>query len=218
MKRAALLLLVLALAAGGSAWAARDRIWPACSWKLRPAIATPGADLVFFGDSHVCRAQVSERYAAHDPAWRGFEGATSAQLAERAGQALAYRPRRVLLIAGTNDVVQGRTPEQFETDYARLVSLLAPGRDLALVTVPPCRHRLCAAPVEQDRLLEFNRRIARIAQARGARLIDLHAAIAASDGSLPAAMTSDGIHLSPQAYARFHALVADWVEGSARSR
>ena len=207
-----LLVLLLAVACALAVWVSRDRLWPACSWNSRPALATPDASLVVFGDSHVCGANFGETYASADPAWRGLVGATSAQLVERAGQALAYRPRRILLIAGTNDVVQGRTPEHFAADYRRLVVRLAPGRDLALVTVPPCSNPLCAHPLQQARLLEINRTIARLAEKRGATLIDLHAAIAAPDGSLPPALTTDGIHLSAQGYARFHALVGAWVE------
>ncbi|MGX7896085.1 GDSL-type esterase/lipase family protein [Tsuneonella sp. HG222] len=216
-RRFALLLAVLATVAGAALWHNRDRIWPSCSSRERPAWLTDPAPLVVFGDSHVCQARFGEEYPRVDFAWRGLPGATTAQLDERVGQALAPRPRKVLLVAGTNDVVQGRTPEQFRADYGQLVARFPQGPALALTTMPPCSNRLCNHPVQQQRLLAMNAEISRIAAERGATLIDLHAAIAGPDGSLPPDLTTDGIHLSAEANRRFHTLVAPWMEGETGS-
>jgi lysophospholipase L1-like esterase len=63
-------------------------------------------------------------------------------------------------------------------------------------------------------ILELNKRVAGIAAATSASLLDLHARVVDAQGELPEAMTTDGLHWKDAVYE----LLGKEIERSVRTR
>jgi hypothetical protein len=94
----------------------------------------------------------------------------------------------VIVQAGTNDLLRGRSPaEAAEGVRALWEGIAARGASPIGALIPPSDTRGALA-------VELNRLLAEAAAARGIPVIDVYSAVAAEDGSWAAGLTNDGIH------------------------
>lgn len=149
-----------------------------CRVELERRIAAEGLHDVFVGSLANGPGELTERH--HE----GHSGFRIDQVQEHAAAWISSsQPDLVLLMIGTNDVLEAfdlsRAPERL----ARLVDMILktlPSVHVLLATLPPNE-----AAERQTR--EFNRSLPAIARARAPRvtLVDLHAALAGSPGLFP---------------------------------
>ncbi|MDB5439319.1 MAG: lipase/acylhydrolase [Caulobacteraceae bacterium] len=136
---------------------------------------------------------------AGDKGWRSVNLARGGAMVSHATVQMAaaggFRSNWILIEAGINDVVAGRSPQQIGQDYDALLGLPPPGARLVVTLIPPGSFR------ERNQLIgQANLAIRQAAQAHGAQVIDLTADLA-PDGLIAPAYTTDGLHFSPAAYA-----------------
>jgi lysophospholipase L1-like esterase len=156
------------------------------------------------------RGDVESQYAywltKARPSWtvlnRGVNGERSDQIAARFDRdVLAARPDAVVIIAGVNDVYQGR-PASHVTDQLR--SMYERGRKAGLLivagTIVPYNT---ATPDQNARMREINAWIKDVAtRDHGVRFADTRAAVAAPDAPDRLAESPDGLHPSAAGYRR----------------
>ena len=125
---------------------------------------------------------------------------------------LRYRPRLVVLYAGDNDLVEGRTPERLLRDYktfaARLRSRL-PATRLVFVSIKPSPSRRAY----MDRARESNRLI-RDAIARDSlqQYVDVFTPMLDASGQpRPELFLADSLHMTRAGYQLWRARVAPVV-------
>ena len=100
-------------------------------------------------------------------------------------------PSLLVVSLGIVDARRNADPEAWERDYRRVVGL---AENVVLVSLSPVDHmRITERPVSDRTIAELNRRIVEIAAERGARVVP----------PLSRAMTTDGIHLSPEGQAQW---------------
>jgi lysophospholipase L1-like esterase len=172
--------------------------------QLRDDDANVGPDsIVVLGDSITAQGD----WASLLPDWpivnRGFPGYTSAELVPIAREVGAARPSAVVVLAGTNDIRDGRDAAWTATHLNDIVDRLqeaSPDTVVVLQTLLPRRD----AP---DAVRRANEVVAGIVQDRGLRLLDLYTPFDDGSGALRTTETTDGVHLSEAGYARWAALI-----------
>ena len=169
------------------------------------------------GDSHVCRQAWEGEFPDLAITARGRNGRTTRELLEWSNEVLRLDPALVVLIAGTNDAVRGRSLARAEADYRRLVARLRPGRRLVLVSIPPCSSPLCASPAKRRWIERWNGRVEAIARESGSGFVDLHAALDDGAGGLDPALSEDGAHVNAAGLERWKELLRPWLEPYHRS-
>ncbi|NGY04990.1 GDSL-type esterase/lipase family protein [Solimonas terrae] len=186
--------------------------WPALG-RYRAANARLNGvpqKLVFLGDS------ITEMWQAADPAMfgrgivnRGIAGQTAPQMLLRfMADVVSLTPRAVHLMAGTNDIA-GNTGPATVVDYqnhmlAMVALAQAHGLRVIIGSIPPMttvpwRREIDAVAA---RVVELNHWLRALAVGRGFVHADYHAVLAAPDGGMHAAFTTDGVHLSDTGYRR----------------
>ena len=150
---------------------------------------------------------------------RGFGGSILADVVYYMDRiVIPYRPRLVVLYAGDNDMVAGRTPDQVVRDYrvfaARLRSAL-PGTRLAYISIKPSPSRR----LHLERARETNRRIqAEIARDSLQTYVDVFTHMLDSSGQpRPELFLPDSLHMTRAGYVLWQRLVAPVLQES-RSR
>lgn len=197
--------------------AARFGLWPELmrpgrdvdivARDLQRTYPTQHADVVMLGDSLTAEVEWAEMLPGRNVVNRGVAGQTVYEIAERVDDVLRLRPQAVFLMAGTNDLMEGREPAEVATDYAALVDRLTAGGPTVVVQavlhVGRDRNRLGLQRFwynrRNDKIAEVNDRLREIAAKRGLPFLDLNL-ILAPGGVLPDAASIDGTHLQADLY------------------
>jgi len=107
----------------------------------------------------------------------------------------------VFLLIGINDLGDGRSLDSMEAGYREILSRIrekAPSIRVHVQSVLPTRGRYAR---HNPSVLEFNKRIERLAAEFGYSYVDLHKLMRDDQGELIAEFTNDGLHLNEAAYA-----------------
>lgn len=109
------------------------------------------------------------------------------------------RARRVVVLIGTNDLLQLRS-DGIEQRYRAVLAKVPARIQVTLVSVPPLDVKIASAQ-DVRAVVQASRR-ACAADAR-CTFVDAHAALSLEDGTpQPGVLLPDGIHLSSAGYAR----------------
>ncbi len=165
-------------------------------------------DIMMVGDSITALGRWNELLPGFEVHNRGFGGDTVENVLARAEALRAKNAGVTVLLVGINDIMRRRPASDIARRYREVaVALSGENRALVLVSVLPCRGERCSASINRE-IDVLNSEIAAIAQATGARYIDLHSAIEVN-GALDPAVSIDGIHINAQGYRRFAAAVRE---------
>lgn len=216
-RRLILTALLLALALPQPAMA-RPGQWAAEIDALTAADATnppaPGG-IVFVGSSSIrLWRTLAEDFPGLPVINRGFGGSELADSVHYLDRiVLPYRPRLVVLFAGTNDIWNGRTPGEVAADFrafrAKLHAALPDARLIFLAINPaPSRARV------HDRMHEANALIeADCATDPRCRFVDVATPMLdASGGTRPELFVSDQLHLNADGYAIWRRVLAPHLQ------
>ena len=137
------------------------------------------------------------------PGWRVLNAGIAGQRADEIrarfeSNVLPAQPRFVIVLAGVNDVYQGRPLGAVEADLAWMYARARrAGIEPVAASVLPFTR---ATPEQNARLRELNAWIAKNAPAQGASLCDTHAAAASKENADALAGSPDGLHPDRETY------------------
>jgi lysophospholipase L1-like esterase len=149
---------------------------------------------------------------------RGFGGsqiADSVRYADRI--VLPYKPKMVVMYAGSNDLNAGKSPTQVLKDYQSFVDRVhtaLPDTRLVYLSINPSVARWN----QEDKVLETNRliqRFVRSASSRSLKLsyLDSHARLLNAEGKpQPDLLRADGLHLNARGYQEWTAILRPHIE------
>lgn len=210
------LLLVLALLSLPAP--ATPEYWKAEIDKLTAGDAShppaPGG-IVFVGSSSIrLWSTLAEDFPGLPVINRGFGGSELADSVFYEDRlVLAYRPRTVVLFAGTNDLWAGKTPEAVQADFqafhAKLRAALPETRLIYLsITLSPSRARVHDAMRTANRLIA-----AECAKDPRCTFVDVNTPMAGSNGLPPPELfRDDQLHLKPAGYAIWTKVLAPHLQ------
>ncbi|MDP5182313.1 GDSL-type esterase/lipase family protein [Blastococcus sp. BMG 814] len=156
-----------------------------------------GVDDSYF-DVLGCRGDSPVTYGGN----AGVGGERSDEILARVPEALAPRPDTVLVLAGTNDVRQGRTDGTIDTLTRIAEEVEAGGATPVFATLPPSAEF-------PDETVALNERLRVWADERGVELLDFWTPLADPDGTFAEGMSDDGTHPSLEGAEVLADVVAD---------
>ncbi len=163
--------------------------------------ATPA--IVMLGDSLTAGHRWDRAFPGLTILNFGQSGDTCAGVWGRLDEAVAAHPGLIFLQIGINDFLRGAGPEEIAAGHLRIWEELAektPQTRLVVQSLAPyLEEALPGLPPNLD-IMYANRLLAEEAAKRGLDLIDLFSPLADEDHQLRLNHTSDGLHLTPEAY------------------
>jgi lysophospholipase L1-like esterase len=163
-------------------------------------LATTSPELVMLGDSLTDRGEWHELLGRGGIANRGISGDTIAGATARLGPIKALRPKTIAIMLGINDLLAGRSVASCIAGYTKLLASLGqlePQPRILVQTVLPVGDGVA---LSNDVVRELNTRLRALCAGQRCELLDVNGALAAPDGSLPVALTNDGVHLNGEGY------------------
>lgn len=216
-KAARTAVAILLLCAGMSVPQANaDEYWDRKA-SLFEILHVNGNDIVMLGNSITDGGEFSELFGIHNIKNRGISSDVITGVEKRLGPVTAGHPAKIFLLIGINDVSHGLSVAKLAERYERLVKKIreqSPETHLYIQSVMPINNdyrRYKGLFGKEKTVKDFNVKIEEIANASGARYIDLWPALAGPDGKLKREYTNDGLHLNGAGYRAWTRAIEKYV-------
>lgn len=184
-------------------------------WEADKRQRPPSGAVLFMGSSSVkLWATLAQDFSEIPVINRGFGGSLiqdSTQYADRI--AIPYRPKLIIMFAGTNDLAYGnKSPQQVLQDYQDFVAKIhaaLPDTRIAFISISPTVARWN----NEAKILETNHLIQEFifknnSATEKLSFIDTHSRLLTADGHpQPSLLRSDGLHFNTEGYKVFTAIV-----------
>ena len=175
------------------------------------AAVGPGG-LLFVGDSLV-EGFYWNRIGSLPVLNAGYSGIWTEALEPRVPLLLkSAAPQIGVLLVGTNDAKKDCTENALDGVKGHFEAIIRHFEEAAVpllvMTPPPIEPgKRLTGFYAKDAMTSLSRRIVQLAKGRAAAIVDLHTALAEADGAAKAGVTTDGIHLSAEAYRLLHGML-----------
>ena len=161
----------------------------------------PGEDrVVFMGDSITEDWRLEKSFPGKPYINRGISGQTSPQMLVRFRQdVIDLKPKVVLILAGTNDIMENTGPmttEQSGENIASMADLAtADNIQVVLCSVLPSSEFAWSPHLKPaPKIVELNAWIKKYAAEKGYLYVDYYSAMTDEHGGLPPALSDNGVH------------------------
>ena len=161
----------------------------------------PGEDrVVFMGDSITEEWKLEHSFPGKPYINRGISGQTSPQMLVRFRQdVIDLKPKAVIILAGTNDIMENTGPMTIEQSGESIASMadLATANSIRVVlcsVLPSSEFAWSPELKPAPRIVELNAWIKQYAAEKGYVYVDYYSAMKDESGGLPEALSDDGVH------------------------
>lgn len=166
------------------------------------------SDIVFFGDSLTDGCEWDELLGNPDIKNRGINSDNTVQMLERLDPIIEGQPRKLFLLAGVNDLADGRSPEDTAANIAAILDRFAeesPSTEIYLQSLLPVNHTYGRFKSYRDGALDepirrLNVLLEKLCAERGIVFVNLYPHFSDEDGRMHARLTNDGLHLKGEGY------------------
>lgn len=166
------------------------------TWKKMLVSSGFSCDVAFFGNSLTNQISFYDRFDTIKVANFGWGGNTLVDMYYRVGLLASSKPKKVFVMGGTNDIfyVSNNVLKiRYEKMLDSLISALPDSR-IYIESILPFNHELNAKLPPNEKVIDANNIIKRIADSRGCIFIDLYSKYE-NGGEMDINLTTDGIHL-----------------------
>ena len=176
------------------------------------ALSATHAAVVFVGDSITEGGLWSEWLPGVDVINRGISGNTTQDILDRMPHIVSVRPDKLFLMIGVNDLNKRLGAAVALRNYTTLFDLIdaqLPNTEVYIQSVLPVN---AVWPlIDNTHIPTLNAALARHADERGYRYIDLHSAFADAEGALKPDLSNDGIHLLAPGYRLWRSQIIEFL-------
>lgn len=170
------------------------------SWKIA------NDDIEFFGDSLTDYGQWSEFFSNGKIINRGISGDDTERLLNRINE--VGNPSKLFIMAGTNDLVEGKNLNEITSNYEKIISTISKGSPSTKIYVQS------VLPFNQDRykkyypsykhvnnseIITLNNKLKSLSKKYNATFVDLYPSFI-KNGNMNQKYTVDGVHLTGDGY------------------
>lgn len=180
--------------------ASRIDYWAVDGWTNCLQKMNLSCDAVFFGNSITRGSDFKKSYPELNIINIGYSGNNLVDMKHRIPMLKSVNPKKVFIMAGTNDLVY-LSIDEYKKRYIELLDSLhsnLPYAQIYIESVLPTNHKMSNyAP--NEKVVLANKMIESLANEKGYTFIDLYS-LYSINGELPKELTKDGVHLYPSSY------------------
>ena len=167
--------------------------------------------IVFIGNSITEVGQWQDVTGLKNVINRGISGDNSYGVFHRLDPILKFKPRKIFLAIGVNDIKRGTPIEDIAANYERIILKVkqdAPKTQLYLQSVLPVNEAMLANiydNIRNHRIVALNKLMQELALKYKLPYVDVYSEMLDEKAQLPRTLTTDGLHLQPEAYVKWAA-------------
>ena len=158
-------------------------------------------DIVFVGDSIIKLGAWSEYYPDKSCRNRGISGDTSQGVCDRLEDILDGRPQKIFLSVGINDLASNVNRNNILQNYGKIIEK-ANGTKLYIFSLLPVNTKLVNGNyhIANKDIMDLNQKIKELCFKNNIVYTDVYKAFIDETGQMKSSLTTDGIHITPEAY------------------
>lgn len=170
-------------------------------------------DIVFLGNSITAGVDWSELMGKDHLRNRGISGDITFGVLERLHEVTEGKPAKVFVLIGVNDISRNIPDSVILANYEKIICRIkkeSPATKIYFQTLMPVNNAFTQFKnhVNKDAHIQrVNEGLKQIASKEKITLIDLYPHFQDSDGKLDKRFTTDGLHLNPEGYLHWAALL-----------
>ncbi len=191
----------------------RTDYWCIMGWTNTLQKMNVDYDVVFFGNSITRGSSFHEYFPNVSICNLGYSGDNLDGMMLRVNQIKAVNAEKVFIMAGINGL-RLQPLDVFENKYRDLIKMIKesnPEIEIFLQSILPVNHNISAIKyASNEKINEANNIIRIIADNNGCTYIDVHQ-LYLKDGELNPSLTTDGVHLKPEAYNEWATLLRPYI-------
>lgn len=174
--------------------------------------------VIFFGNSLTQGGKWNEYFPAQAPANRGISGDNTSGMLGRLHEVIAAKPKKIFILAGTNDVSLNRPKEKVLTNIRSMIYQIkdgSPDTQIYIQSLLPLNNdfaKYSRMKGKETLIEEINKGLKQICKEQGVTFIDLYPHFLQSKRKLRADWTGDGLHLNDAGYAKWVEVIRAYVE------
>jgi lysophospholipase L1-like esterase len=163
------------------------------------------SDIVFVGGSITEGAIWGEFLSQYEVANRGVRGDTTSDILLRVDSILSVKPKVIFIMVGINDIYRAVPIENIFENYSILIDrFVESGAEVIVQSTVQCEMRLCGE-ARVEKVNELNKLLKSVSAEKGFMYLGLKAL--SDRKGLKKSFTTDGVHLTVDAYAYWLSLV-----------
>ena len=169
-------------------------------------------DIVFFGDSLTRGSSFHEYFPDKKIVNLGFSGDTISGMINRVNMIKTVSPKTIFFMGGINSLSDYNSDRFFES-YIALIDLIikeVPNSTLYIQSILPISKKKEFSVCRNKTICKINKRIKNLSDEKNIKFIDLHSKFILN-GELNPAYTTDGLHLSQEAYDLWAKTITDFI-------
>lgn len=165
--------------------------------------------IIFFGDSMTHWGDWAELVHNDKALNRGIAGDNTYGLLNRLGDILRYRPSKLFVLIGTNDLNVHIPQKNIVENYQHIlqeIKIKSPHTAIVVQSIFPINNELIGRQyytATNNQIRDLNRSIDSLCAQMGVRFVDLYQYFLDDKNQLPALYTIDGLHLNGNGYLRW---------------
>lgn len=159
-------------------------------------------DIIFLGDSLTDLCKWEEVFQNNQIKNRGICGDTTDGVLNRLDKIVESRPKKLFILIGINDLNQGRNVSYIVNNYKLILEYFkhqVPQTKVFVQSLLPINTKFRRNKIN-NKIIEFNEEIQRLAKEFSFHYIDLFSAFLNNNNELDEQYTTDGLHLNGKGY------------------
>ena len=171
--------------------------WENCLQQLHINV-----DIAFLGDSITRRGPFADLFPDIEVCNLGLGSDTLLGMTERVSMVQSVSPDKVFILGGINSL-RNNTLDQSIAEYGSLLSAISNrcSADVYVIsTLPISANKSESLNCSSQTIVAFNEAICNYADQYGYSFVDLYSIFVSSDGFIRPELTTDGVHLTDEAY------------------
>lgn len=186
--------------------------WTLFSWRTSLAKLNYKADIVFFGDSITRGSNFHLAFPQYKIVNLGNSGDSLNDMCSRTDMIQSVKPNKIFILGGVNNL-KFTSEKDFILQYDKLVKKVRdenPRSKIYIQSILPISKDAEKLLQKNSRIITYNKLLRQYAQKENIPYLDLHS-LYYENGELPKHLTKDGVHLYPEAYARWETLLKKYI-------
>jgi lysophospholipase L1-like esterase len=206
-------LLLLGCVVGIGSLQAQDSSYHNYLYDSRTAyfrqLPTAKKPVIFFGDSITQWGDWCEFLGKANILNRGIAGDNTNGLLARVDEVIRHQPKKLFILAGTNDLNKGMPADAIVATYRRIISTVqaaSPHTRIYVQSVMPINNQLIGRQyytATNEQIIALNAGLKEMAAGSGVAFVNVYDALLDTAGQMDARYTYDGLHLSGEGYLKW---------------
>jgi len=170
--------------------------------------------IVFLGDSNMAQAEWGELFPQHRVHNRGISGDTSVCMLNRVDPLLSGHPKKLFVMAGTNDLLNTNDPDLTFKRLKRLIQHMlqrAQGTEIIVKGILPVNNSISSFWIDNSVIHLTNQRLSAFCHEQGLTFIDTASYFIDPNNELNKKYTYDGVHLNGIAYLKWRSILSNYL-------